>query len=385
MQKRSIAINKEISRKRFLLYFAEIIIVLITGGCASTSPNISILDESYFLNNQVTTDRNFKDAKILLNVLYDKNKKIAYELGRIPELQDGISNDEVSAINKLVDCYRDNELVFNFIFDEMYFVGFPKTRKYCTPLQALLWLFIDKSYEEVEGLIYDFSTEKLLYNAWVLENNMYFHRWRWRTQQAQMLFHSCTDSNLKEKIVRYYEENQGVVDYIIALAEKTPGKFDHKYIDFDIIEKKHSDRWKNHKIVFDRLNAPELIHFFIYHNFFYEPNEYNSPKKTFYSKYGNSKSLAKLGQYLLKRSGYKTFFICIKDQSSLCRKEHSGAGIIDKNSKYILVVDIPKGRRIVGPFDKEALEKHLRNGNCIPPPRRQFRFNLPYNFFFKDV
>ncbi|MGD8701627.1 MAG: hypothetical protein PVG51_10360 [Desulfosarcina sp.] len=385
MREQRIAINKKTSRNRFLLRFASIIFLVFSFGCATTSPNISILDESYALNNQVTIDQNYKAAKILLNLLYNKNKKIAYELGRIPELQDGISNDEVSAIKKFVDCYRENELVFNFIFNEMYYVGLPKVRKYCTPLQALLWLFIDKSYEEVEGLLYKFSTEKLLYSAWVLENNMYFHRWRWRTQQAQLLYNSCTDLNLKEKIVKYYESNKGVVDYIIMLAEQSPGKFDHKYASFDIIEKKHTDRWKNHNTVFDRLNAPELIHFFIYYNFFYEPNEYNSPKKTFYYKFGNSKSLAKLGQLLLKKSGYKTFFICIKDQSSPCRKEHSGAGIIDKNGKYILVVDIPKGRRIVGPFDKEALEKHLRNGNCIPPPRRQFRFNLPYNFFLKDV
>ncbi|BBO85568.1 hypothetical protein DSCO28_61340 [Desulfosarcina ovata subsp. sediminis] len=289
------------------------------------------------------------------------------------------------AIKRLVYCYLDNELVFDRIFQEMYAIGLPEDRKYCSTLQAFLWLFIDKNYDEIEDLLYNYSTESLLYKAWVLENNMHYHRWCWRTQQAHALFHSCTDSDLKKKIVNYYKKNKGAVDYIISMVEKVPEKFGHTYIAYESVLIKQQNRWNNHKIVYDRLNAPELIHFFIYNNYFYEPNEYSTPKKTFYSKYGNSKALAELGKLLLDKSGYKTFFITIKDESTLCRKEHAGTGIFDENGNYVLVVDMPKGKEISVHNDQNALEKYLRNGNCMPPPKRQFRFALPKNFFQKNI
>ncbi|WP_155325123.1 hypothetical protein [Desulfosarcina ovata] len=372
-------------REMFLLSSMIVICVCCICGCSTSLKNISILDESYFFKNPLISDQNFNDAKLLLNVISCKNRKFAYEIGKIPELLDGISKDEIMAIKRLVYCYLDNELVFDRIFQEMYAIGLPEDRKYCSTLQAFLWLFIDKNYDEIEDLLYNYSTESLLYKAWVLENNMHYHRWCWRTQQAHALFHSCTDSDLKKKIVNYYKKNKGAVDYIISMVEKVPEKFGHTYIAYESVLIKQQNRWNNHKIVYDRLNAPELIHFFIYNNYFYEPNEYSTPKKTFYSKYGNSKALAELGKLLLDKSGYKTFFITIKDESTLCRKEHAGTGIFDENGNYVLVVDMPKGKEISVHNDQNALEKYLRNGNCMPPPKRQFRFALPKNFFQKNI
>lgn len=362
-----------------------VIFIYIATGCATIEPNVSIIDKAHPTTNKQKVNQNFHDAKALLNILYNKNPQLSYEIGKIPEFHDDVGADELAALESFVTFYLEYEYKFNLVFNEMYLIGLPDVRKFCSLVQAYFWLFLDDKVHVAERLLNNYSTEKLLYEAWVLEHNKHYHRWRWRTQEAYSLFHSCLDPQLKKDIIAYYEKNQGAIDYIISTAEKFPTKFNHRYKPFNYSSLNRKHRWREKKIVINRLNAPELIHFYIYYEFFYEPNEYNTPKKMFRKKAGNCKALAELGQYLLKKAGFDTFLITVKDQDSICCKEHTGSGIITEKGDFILVVDMPKGKSVSGPYKRHEIEKVLRTGNCMPPPSRQFKFNLPKDFFQQYV
>lgn len=89
--------------------------------------------------------------------LAEKNSLFAQELGRLPELQDGISPHEASALEQIGVLYNNDPDVFDNAFKKMYEVGNPKTRKYCSPLQALFWLAEDEELCEETDLLVDFS------------------------------------------------------------------------------------------------------------------------------------------------------------------------------------------------------------------------------------
>ena len=75
----------------------------------------------------------------VLNELANTNSLLANELGKLPELQDGVSPSEETALIKMIEIYYDNQQAFHKAFEEMYKVGKPEIRKYCSPLQALFW------------------------------------------------------------------------------------------------------------------------------------------------------------------------------------------------------------------------------------------------------
>jgi len=78
-----------------------------------------------------------------LDIISSRNLLLAVELRKLPELQDGISSDEMNALKKLVKLYDSEPDVFNSAFDKMYSIGLPDVRSFCTPLQALFWLMVD--------------------------------------------------------------------------------------------------------------------------------------------------------------------------------------------------------------------------------------------------
>jgi hypothetical protein len=68
---------------------------------------------------------------------------LARELGKLPELQDGVDQDDLEALRVIRTVYRENPKEFDAAFAEMYKVGKPEVRRYCSPLQALYWLAED--------------------------------------------------------------------------------------------------------------------------------------------------------------------------------------------------------------------------------------------------
>jgi hypothetical protein len=177
----------------------------------------------------------------VLNDLDQRNPLLVQELGKLPELQDGISSEEVANIEQLNKFYFQNQVAFDKIFQKMYQVGLSEHRKYCTPLQALYWLVEDGKIDTLHDLIdvYVYSLENLLSVSWDFDGNS--ERW--------------SDFNT-------------VVDRL-----NTPELLDY-YINHNITYKKN------------RTNSHTPKHTFLYH-------------------WGDCDDLAVFGKYILNKGGYK--------------------------------------------------------------------------------
>lgn len=102
---------------RFIVVFS---LVVSVWGCASmfeTKPNIPY---------RGTCPEAFRQIQ-------QKNSLLAAELLKLPEIQDGISADESIALERIFELYNLKSTDFDAVFDEMYHVGLPDVRRYCSP------------------------------------------------------------------------------------------------------------------------------------------------------------------------------------------------------------------------------------------------------------
>ena len=292
---------------------------IIFVGCAATQPNKSLLSSEFNNIFKYKLDANLFEARKVLKEISFFNPSLAIELGKLPEFQRSIKDDNLRALYRFLSLYRVYQVELDTIFEQIFFIGRPEIRRFNTPLQALFWLAKDQKLEDMRFIIRNFNLTDLLELSWPLLYTEHLHRWRWRSIQARKLFDNCLDENLKRKIEAFFKESRGAIEYIISLAERHPHKFGYEFQSFNKSLFLQNKRWKNFKTVVDRLNAPELIHYYIIKNFNFETGVALSPKKTFLEKTGNSHSLALLGQLFLKNNGYQTFVRTVKiADSPLC-------------------------------------------------------------------
>lgn len=347
-------------------------LIYFTISCSNISngvskPNLSIIDKNYIADNQKENNANFKKLKAHLFSLKLNNAKLAYELGKIPELQDSITNQELLALEAIIKTFDNYPKKFGHAFEQMNHIGLINVRRFNAPLQALFWLFLDGYSNEAKSMLLNYKLKDLLREAWVLEHNKHLHQWRWRTEEAKKLYNSCIDLDLRKKIVDFYTKNKGATDYIISLSLQYPLSFKYTFRPFSSELKKHRVRWDEFNEVVDRVNSPELVHYYIMSEFSYGSENQKSPEIIFHRKSGGSSSMARFGEYLLKKAGYNTFIRKVVVYDSPCAMEHTGAGIVLSNGSYLLVIDFPKGKTITGPFDEEALIRVLSKGHCLYP------------------
>lgn len=371
--------NRRYFNKKSLSYtLIGIILAQLLWGCAATRPNLSVTDTKYLPSRKMTQNKYFLSIQSMLAKLAHENRLLSSELGKLPEFQKNVSLSDVNALINLLSLYKKNRFKFNQAFKVMYQTGHPEIRRFNAPLQALYWLIRDNKTYEAEVLINDYHLEDLLVQAWVLTHNIHLHKWQWRRTEAAKLYKSCNNQEILQKIREFYAKNKGVTDYIIALAQRHSECFGYSYKPFDEALAKHRIRWNELDMVADRVNSPELVHFYIMTEFTFEPGEYAGPIKTFHGKSGNSAAVARLGSFLLKRAGYKTFKRKVRINDSLCATEHTGAGIVLDGGRYLLVVDFPKGKMITGPYDLTRLDAMLSKGHCQYPSVERFLIPVPY-------
>ena len=335
-----------------------------------TRSNISVIDKAYNTEKKIKNDVNFEELNKLLFKLYLDNEILAYELGKLPEFQDTISNQEIQALKKLLITYNNFPQKFNYAFNQMNQLGIAHVRRFNSPLQALFWLFSDGYIDEAEAIILDYTLKDLLYAAWLLKHTNHLNRWKWRTEEAKKLFNGCIDHDLREKIISFHKKNKGATDYIIALSEQYPDSFTYTFKPFESELYKQNNRWDKFEEVVDRVNSPELVHYYIMSEYSFSFKIQRNPKSTFRSKSGTPDSIARFGEFLLKKNGYKTFIKRVTVHGSLCAKKHTGSGIVLDNGAYLLVIDFPKGKSITGPFDDFTLEEVLSQNHCLYPHER---------------
>jgi len=138
----------------YLSLITLLILPLCFSGCASfgpTKPNLPYSGESY---------------PAILNELAHKNPFLVQELGKLPEIQDGISEKDVEVLKEIIKLYNVNPQVFDEAFGQMNQIGLPEYKKYCSPLQAVFWLVEDGKNQKAEELIQEYNLDRLLYETW---------------------------------------------------------------------------------------------------------------------------------------------------------------------------------------------------------------------------
>ena len=258
-------------------------------GC-STTPNLPYQGFGY--------PESF--SKLTLN-----NRLLANELGKLPELQDGISEKEARALDAIVKFYRENPDAFDSAFKQMYQIGLPEVRKYCSPIQAFFWLAEDGELEGNKDLIEAYSLKKLLDISWKFEGSLKISEF----QLTQIL------NGIKNEKVR---------NNYLAISKRLPTGILTKYINEDyrknkfaftkearkIIEDISDPRWKNFDIVTERLNAPQLIDYYERRRFSYVdwrllPQHSDSLKYVFKHNVGQCVSITNFTIYCLRKAGYR--------------------------------------------------------------------------------
>ena len=144
-----------------LKLIVAILLCSIFGGCNSTGPTKP--NEPYL-----------GPHPLMFEEFAAKSPLLAQELFKLPELQDGISEKEVTALEDIMKLYDTNPEMFNGAFEQMYKTGIPEVRKYCSPLQAIYWLALDGKEKELVGTISKYDLEFLIYKAWEFDDN---NRW----------------------------------------------------------------------------------------------------------------------------------------------------------------------------------------------------------------
>ena len=176
--------------------------------------------------------------------------ELALELEKLPEIRDGISEEDLEALNDICSLYvtsPEAREAFSLMMDE----GIKTARKYCTPLQALLWIAYDREFDG-DNPLKDYSLERLLNDAWK---------------------NTTTSDNYQ------------------------------------------STRWQDFNEVIDRLNSPGLIFQYALDNISYdlesqerilrgEKIEWKTPQQTFNLKKGNCNDQGRFALYCLLQNGY---------------------------------------------------------------------------------
>jgi len=283
---------------KYSLYFiVGSLLVVVLSHCATDSRraafNLSIIDENHTPSLAAEGNKEFGAARELLLALAEKNRLLATELGKLPELQNGVTVRERQALEKSLEIYEKCQDKFNEAFETMFTVGKPEARKHCSPLQAIYWLIEDGRTSEAIDLINNYNLKRLLDLAWGNE-----------TELAQT----------KEI---YRERNK---DFYLVVA---------------------------------RLNSPELVDYYTQHSFRFYFAGYvrknTPPSNIFYNKKGTCYEYSLFMRHCLKEAGYEAYIYHIP-------KPHKIVGYKAKDGKWYSIDNGrrkgPAG--ISGPYESET-------------------------------
>ena len=343
---------KTIIGKHLVIYFKMSIIlgtlVAMLYGCAATKPNLSIIDTSYIPPRGSETDENFLTVKSILTEISSRNELLAIELGKLPELQDGVSIKEKYALENVANFHNKHQAIFDKAFGEMHEAGIPEVRKYCSPLQAFFWLAEDRRLSEKNNPLVNYSLENLLREAWNFDFGTYMSE-----KQIHDIVNGIIDKNEKKQYLENIQRrDKGLIQiYLLNDYKWKPEIFSEK-VKKIIKSLIRNPRWQSFSIVAERLNAPELIDYYERTSRMHWvdwrtlPSPSVSPWYVFKYKKGDCVSITGFTIHCLRKGGYKAQEIRVSSPSgkypfhAVCLfKQHGEKYIMDngRSSKMGIV------------------------------------------------
>lgn len=121
-------------------------------------------------------------------------------------------------------------------------------------------------------------------------------------------------------------------------------------------------RWKGFFAVADHLSSAELVNHYINENFFFNKKPASGVYCTFFKKHAQCTDAVYFTQFMLDRAGYRTFMPSVKWSDDPWDGLHTGAGIVCRNGRYLLVANYTGINAISGPFSK--VENLDRQRSC---------------------
>jgi hypothetical protein len=364
----------ETMKRTLLLFFVILFLLTLFVGCSyisKSTPNDSIISENF---SGSSSDLKLQKVQESLNKLSNQNPLLAVEIGKLPDLQDEVSENELSAVQYLFDFYTENQKDFDYAFFEMYKEGLPLHRRYCSPLQAIFWLARDKEFDEVEHLVRNYKLETLLNLAWKINGND-------RISKAEMKYVIDNMQNKNEKpfYQRHWEnENYEIILEWFFRDLKRESKRDQKLFNeksrviIKSAKAKKDPVWSDFLTVRDRLNSPKLISFYI--NKYIKYRTYQRAQgvySTFINKEGHCIDGAYFAESMLNAAGYKTFMRHVKWGPNNWTDNHCVSGVILEDGRYLVVGDhCPRGNLLSGPYDSvRDLDNSASRGRSIDEAR----------------
>ena len=336
------------------------------------------------------------------------NLYLADEVAKLPEIRKFKTNSSRLALSNLLKIYRFAPHEFDGMFESMNKIGLPKYRKYCSALQAMLWLLQDEKMstsglllgltierrvdetgkgrphlssspgspnEENDSTVtsHEYTLERILDAAWhdecQLLHRSTIHQIISRIQttpeaeEYALLIKRHDDLQLQRYIMNDFMKNRGIFDVDDWPRIKTAVE---------------QSRWKVFYTVADRLNAPELISYYIRKFFSFRKMPSSGVYFTFFDKKAQCTDAAYFAQFMLDRAGYKTFIRSVKWDNDPWDGHHTGAGVILEDGGYLLVSNYTGLNSLSGPYSNlESLDRKLscdrkivdRKWGAYYPPR----------------
>lgn len=235
--------------------------------------------------------------------------ELSQELLRLPELKKVMGEKDIEAVEDIVRLALDSQ--YKTAFESIINEGIKEKRKYCTPLQALLWIAYDtEPYEPARNPLRGYSLERLLRTAWE---------------------GTTTSDNYNSPRWQDFDEVIDRLNSPISVA---------KYMDDQLI-----------------YDAPKVVH---------RPNRTTYAKQTFIEKVGACHDMGNFGAYCLSRNGYEAYILRggqwkptkkeLQGEPNISRS-HSVTMYKEGSSYYVIQGPWPETRpkqqtvKIEGPFD----------------------------------
>ena len=267
------------------------ILMLLSSYFVAICPKVSWSAESYNPLGADEQSENMVEAKKVLAEVAERNNLLALELAKLPEVKNNISKREVESLKNILALYEIDPLAFNRAFEQMYKEGIPEARKFCTPLQALLWLSGKGQFSKQDNPLTDYDLERFLDKSWGVHGIV------------------LPEEDVKKILAGHvYVEDIRDMKSVLSKLSTDSSIFSNSSFQNEIREK-----WSNFEDVTDRLNSPRLIFKYIKPNLYY-PNSIRgtsptSIEQTFKSKIGTCGSQALFVHYCLEKAGYDSVVI----------------------------------------------------------------------------
>jgi hypothetical protein len=331
-----------------------------------------------------------------LAILNRLNPHLADEVKKLPEIRKFRNDSSRLALGNLLKIYQLAPDGFERVFKTMDEVGIPAHRQYCSALQALFWIIQDEKMRisgmllglniekridkkgnsrpclvsepespnekiDSEKLDHKYTLESILDMAWNDESLL-----MQRSTIRQIINRIQTQSDAEEYayLLKRHDDLQ-IQSYIMDDYLKKRTIFDAN--DWHQIKTAiDQSRWKVFYTVADRLNAPELVSYYISKCFSFRKAPANGVYFTFFDKKAQCTDAAYFAQFMLKRAGYQTFIRSVKWDHDPWDGLHTGAGIVLEDGRFLLVSSYTGINSMSGPFSSlESLDNKLSCGRKI--------------------